>query len=110
MPTSKQKRGSKKPLRAFPEYEKLLDFRWRINQKPEVCVRDATINSFLFHWKDSGVRFRGCIFPAIKDIEGLNYDLAAILTDFEKDFQARGISTLSAAFQAGNTHTIGLEP
>ena len=37
-------------------------------------------------------------------------DLAAILTDFEKDFQARGISTLSAAFQAGNTHTIGLEP
>ena len=27
-------------------------------------------------------------------------DLAAILTDFEKDFQARGVSTLSAAFQA----------
>ena len=27
-------------------------------------------------------------------------DLAAILTDFEQDFQTRGISTLSAAFQA----------
>jgi hypothetical protein len=105
MASSKRKRGSKKSPKSYldwalPDYQTLLDFRWRINQKPDVCVRDRNINDFLFHWKDSGVRFRGCVFPSIREIEGLAYDLAAILTDLLTGY--RFVSRFAPTAQPGH--------
>ena len=62
MPTSRQKRESKEPL--IPTREMLLEYRWRINRNPEVCVRDPEINKFL-------QRHRGNAFQVISKIDGL---------------------------------------
>jgi hypothetical protein len=97
-------RKQKRPLRAFPQHEQLLDLRWRINYDPEICVRDRKVKRFLFEWEiaqwdvsryvkrdgseelqirndEYGIRYRQCIFPSISEIDGLDEDLAGIFAD-----------------------------